>query len=258
MNERQQKILKQLDERGQVSITELSKEFGCSSVTVRNDIRELDKQDQLVRVHGGAVKKKIAEALPGMSAANSLNQHVEEKKQIVARAYEYIKDRDTLILDDSSTCYFLALHIKNHPQKRLAVLTNSLLSAIVLADCPHVELSMIGGNVGGHLAATMGDQASKSLKDVFVDKAFIGVHSVNFNVGITSVNSPQMQMKQAILRTTSQVYVLADSFKFGAGYLEVICPLTEVYKIITDDKISAGDVAKARQDNVPLEIAPAL
>jgi DeoR/GlpR family transcriptional regulator of sugar metabolism len=117
MNERQQKILKQLDERGQVSITELSKEFGCSSVTVRNDIRELDKQDQLVRVHGGAVKKKIAEALPGMSAANSLNQHVEEKKQIVARAYEYIKDRDTLILDDSSTCYFLALHIKKPSAK---------------------------------------------------------------------------------------------------------------------------------------------
>lgn len=255
MNERQQKILQELEEHGKVSITELSKEFGCSSVTVRNDIRELDKEDRLVRVHGGAVKKKISDVLPGMSAANSLNQHVEEKKQIVAYAYKFINDGDTLIIDDSSTCYFLALYIKNHPQKRLAILTNSILSATILAGCSHVELSMIGGNVGGHLAATMGEQACKSLQDVFVDRAFIGVHSVNFNVGLTSVNSPQMQMKQAILRTTSRVYVLADSYKFGAGYLEVICPLTEVYKIITDDKISPQNIANALHDNVPLEIA---
>ena len=40
-----------------------------------------------------------------------------------------------------------------------AVVTNSLLVGNELAAVRHVELYMIGGHVGGHLAATMGDAA---------------------------------------------------------------------------------------------------
>lgn len=114
---------------------------------------------------------------------------------------------------------------------------------------------MIGGHVGGHLAATMGDDALENMKHSQVDKAFIGVHSINFDVGITSIATPQMQVKRAILNMSHKVYVLADSSKFGGGYLSVICPMKDIYKIITDDSISTENIKKAQKENISLVIA---
>ena len=93
------------------------------------------------------------------------------------------------------------------------------------------------------------------MKRFRVDKAFIGVHSINFEVGITSIATPQMQVKRAILNMSNNVYVLADSSKFGSGYLSVICPMKDVYKIITDDGVSDGNIKKAQEESVSLVIA---
>ena len=188
------------------------------------------------RVHGGAIA--LEKVRTRKYVAESIYKNTEQKRKIAACAYKFIEDRDTIIIDDASSSFYLALYIKEHPEKRLAVVTNSLLSGNELAGLDHVDLYMIGGHVGGHLAATMGDDALENMKRFRVDKAFIGVHSINFEVGITSIATPQMQVKRAILNMSNNVYVLADSSKFGSGYLSVICPMKDVYKIITDDGVS--------------------
>lgn len=136
-----------------------------------------------------------------------------------------------------------------------AVVTNSLLVGNELAAVRHVELYMIGGHVGGHLAATMGDAAIENMEKFHVDKGFIGVHSINFDVGLTSIATPQMQVKRAIFEASKQVFVLADSSKFGGGYVSVICPVKDVYKIITDSQISKEYIRKAEHEQIPLVIA---
>ena len=178
-----------------------------------------------------------------------------QKKQIAEAAYEFLNDSDMIIIDDASTSFYLAQEIKNHPEKRIAVVTNSLIAGNELAGVGHVELFMIGGYVTGHLAATMGDAAIQNMSKFHVDKAFIGVHSINFNVGLTSIATPQMEVKKAIIKAAEKVYVLADSSKFGGGYLSVICPTNEVYKIITDDGVSKENIQKAKELDVPLVIA---
>ena len=64
-----------------------------------------------------------------------------------------------------------------------------------------------------------------------------------------------MEVKKAIMKAAEKVYVLADSSKFGGGYLSVICPTNEVYKIITDDGVSKENVSKAKELGVPLVVA---
>lgn len=253
MQERRQKILQQLKERGRVRVAELSIELGCSEVTIRNDIKSMDAEGLLKRTHGGAVR--IGEEPERKYAAESIYRYTDRKKKIAQCAYEFLEDTDTIILDDASSTFYLAAHIRQHPEKRLAVVTNSLLVGNELAGVPHVELYMVGGYVGGHLAATMGDAAVRNIEHFCVDKAFIGVHGINFDVGITSIATPQMQVKRAIFGTTEKVYVLADSSKFGGGYLSVICPIKDVYKIITDDEVSKESIKKAQEAQVPLVIA---
>lgn len=253
MQERRQMILQELDENGKVRVAELSKKLGCSEVTIRNDIKNMDAEGLLRRTHGGAVC--IPREQERKYQAESIYRNTEHKKRIAACAYEFVADRDTIILDDASSTFYLALHIKKHPEKRLAVVTNSLLVGNELAGVSHVELVMVGGTVGGHLAATMGDAAVRNIEQFHVDKAFIGVHGINFEVGLTSIATPQMQIKKAILKVAGEVYVLADSSKFRDSYLSVICPIRDVYKIVTDNDVSKENIRKAQEYEVPLVIA---
>ena len=253
MQGRRQLILEKIKERGSVRVAELSREFCCSEVTIRNDIKCLDGEGLLKRTHGGAVR--IGKEPERKYSAESIYRHTDRKKSIAECAYAFLEDRDTIILDDASSTFYLAAHIRQHPEKRLAIVTNSLLVGNELAGTSHVELYMVGGYVGGHLAATMGDAAVRNIEQFCVDKAFIGVHGINFDVGITSIATPQMQIKRAIFEAAKEVYVLADSSKFGGGYLSVICPMRDVHKIITDHEVSAENIKKAQEARVPLVIA---
>lgn len=252
MEARRQRILKELEKTGSVRVNDLSEMLGCSKVTIRADIRAMDQEGKLVRTHGGAVSV-VAEDDKRYNS-ETIYRNTESKKQIAACAYEFIEDLDTILLDDASTTFYLALHIKEHPEKQLAVITNSLPAANELYGCSHVELFMIGGYVAGRVAATMGDHAVQNLEKFHVDKAFMGVHGINFDVGLTSIATPQMQIKQEILKISEKVFVLADSSKFGGGYLSVICPLKSIYKIITDSKVSRENIIRAERQNIPLVV----
>lgn len=171
MEERRNEILKELDRKGRVKVTDLSKEFGCSEVTIRNDIKAMDIEGLLKRTHGGAVK--VEKETERKYSAETIYRNVTQKK-------------------------------------RIAVVTNSLIAGNELAGVGHVELS---------------------------------------------IATPQMEVKKAIMKAAEKVYVLADSSKFGGGYLSVICPTNEVDKIITDDGVSKEDIQKAKELDIPLVIA---
>ncbi len=252
MLERREMILDMLEQEGKVSVDAMSRALNCSKVTIRSDIRALELEGKLVRVHGGAMKKD--EGFPKYQA-KSIYRHVEEKRAIAACAYQFIEEQDTIILDDASSSFYLALYIKAHPEKHLAIVTNSLLVANELADVEHVDLLMIGGYVGGRLAATLGEAAADEIRRLHVDKAFMGVHGINFDCGLTSLATPQKQIKQAIIESTDQVYVLADSSKFDNGFLTVICPFSDVHKIITDKGVTEEQRLKAAKAGVPLVVA---
>lgn len=253
MQERWRAILDEVDIRGSVKVADISKKLNCSEVTIRKDIQAMDQEGLLKRVHGGAMR--LGEEPKRKYSAESIYRNTDKKEAIAACAYEYLEDRDTIIIDDASSSFYLAMHIKEHPEKQLAVVTNSLLVGNELAGVKHVELYMIGGHVGGHLAATMGEMAQQNMAPFHVDKAFIGVHSIDFQVGLTSIATPQMEVKRAILKAAREVYVLADSSKFGSGYVSVICPINQIHKIITDSKIGSEYIHMAEKAQVPLVIA---
>jgi transaldolase len=80
--ERHEKILQDLRERGTLSVEELSKSLNVSSSTIRRDLEELEKRGRLKRMHGGATITK-GEGAPGMKIfLDSAN--IEEIKKAAA------------------------------------------------------------------------------------------------------------------------------------------------------------------------------
>ncbi len=79
---RRQEMLDLLRKNGQVSVSELSRRFGVSEVTIRNDLQTLVERNLIIRTHGGAVP---VEALPEIS----LNLRRTQKNHRKKNALEY-------------------------------------------------------------------------------------------------------------------------------------------------------------------------
>ncbi len=66
-------ILEKLDQKGKVSVSDLSRELHVSEMTIRTDLNLLDRSGLLMRVHGGA--KRIGESLYKDSIRENLYQN---------------------------------------------------------------------------------------------------------------------------------------------------------------------------------------
>ena len=89
MQERRNAILQELNEYGKVKVADLSKKLECSEVTIRNDIKSMDKEGLLKRTHGGAIR--LDEKVQRKYSAESIYRNTEKKRQIAACAYAYIE-----------------------------------------------------------------------------------------------------------------------------------------------------------------------
>ena len=56
--ERQSKIVELVHRQGSVQVEELAQELKVSAMTIRRDLVKLQKEDVLLRCHGGAVAKQ--------------------------------------------------------------------------------------------------------------------------------------------------------------------------------------------------------
>lgn len=252
MSERLEVIIDEVQTNGSVNVIDLSNRLGCSEVTIRSDIRKLDEQGVLKKTYGGAekIEKGLSvEFVPGECFLNS-----DKKYRIAKKAFEYIVNRDSIMIDDSTTGYYLAKYIKEHPEKHIVVVTNSLISAAELSTARHVDLFFVGGQVMGNPPSALDNIAVNAMGQFHVNKAFVGVNGINLKVGLTSMGTPQMDLKREIIKMANQSYVIADSSKFGNSNLFIVCPMDDIYKVITDTDVTKEIVHLAKKVKVDMDI----
>src|SRR5438132_13361619 len=95
--ERRRAILSMVDRQGSALISDLSKQFGVSSVTIRADINSLCAKDLLMRSHGGAFRCTGVVLDSPLEVKTS--QHHEEKVRIAEAAAALVKEGEIILLD---------------------------------------------------------------------------------------------------------------------------------------------------------------
>ena len=231
-------ILEKLDQQGKVLVSELSRELHVSEMTIRLDLKFLNDQGLIRRVHGGATP--AGESLYKGDIRQNLCRNAGGKISIAKAACSLLKPGDTVLIDDSSTCLYLIRQIKKEVSKPITLYTNSILAAAELLDVKHVRLHLIGGEIAGNLAATSGPDAEQSVASLKADLCFFGTNGVSCETGASVIGYSQMRLKQTMLSASRKHILLADSHKFGLQFLSVICPLSEIDLIITDSGLSAA------------------
>ena len=246
--DRRSYILKLLETRSSVTVTELSTAFGLSEVSVRKLLSSMEQEGLIKRTWGGAV-----------SAYGSLREfyHKEkepvclpEKLSIARAAYDCIADGDAVFLGCGTTTVQLARLIRSGKKRNLMVATTGLNIAMELADAEDISVIVIGGELRHRILSCTGTFAENMLKTMFFDKGFIGGNHLTLEHGFTTPKVQEAKLKRMIMENCKEHYILLDHSKFGDDSLSLIAPVEQLGCVITDWKAPQEIVAGLQEQGV--------
>ena len=167
-NQRREKIFEMLTEGGSAKVSELSRIFKVTEVTIRQDLEKLEAEGLIVKEHGGAFLKNVAEQVRNIALVHQEN--LDKKERIAQKCLEFIESGDTSILDSGSTTTEIAKKLKG--LKNLPVITNALNIAHILGTEPSIEVIMTGGEFKPPTLSLMGQKAADFFKGLNVQFFF--------------------------------------------------------------------------------------
>lgn len=238
--ERHRFIVDVLSQRGRILVQEVAELCHISLETARRDLALLEKRGMLVRSHGGAVFVEHAltekhyvpsQIEQGESFRDRSNQSPESKMRIAKRALQLINPGDCLLLDSSSSSWFLARQLPDIP---LVVLTNSLHIIQTLAVKANVRTIGLGGEYSAKYEDFIGIYSEQMLKEFVINKLFFSCHGISHEGGIRESNEHHARLKQQMLLSSEHKILLADASKFGRRSFTRICHYREIDTLITD------------------------
>src|SRR5438046_231615 len=97
VEERRQRVLDLVSQKGFVALTDLARNINVSESTLRRDLDYWHQQGSLRRTHGGAIYVGDATALPALEERSA--RQLDEKRQIARAAAVRLHDGDTVLLD---------------------------------------------------------------------------------------------------------------------------------------------------------------
>jgi len=232
--ERYEKIVSLVNERGSIRVSELSELCQVTEETIRRDLDRLEGSGRLRRSHGGAVSVKESTLQPEIPYAVREIMNADEKKRIALEAIKRISPKDRILLDASSTAWYMASDL---PDIDVTVLTNSIKVATELSVKERIEVISTGGTLAQRSLSFVGPLAERSLAAYHVDKVFLSCKGVHLERGISESNELQARIKERMIGMADEVVLLADSTKFGVQAFTHVADLSQVHVIITDKKM---------------------
>lgn len=251
--ERRMKIMQMLSMQDQVFVNDLSKEFGVSEVTIRNDLQQLEGKKLLIRARGGAMSINQTVSFD-LHLGEKHKINLSEKSRIGQAAAKLIRDSDTVIIDSGTTTLEIIKHL-DPSLTNVTIITNALNVANQLVSSTNINLIMPGGVLRKNSLCFIGPLAEKNFKNFYVDKVFLGVDGFDTLNGISTPNIEEAYMNQIMIEVAREVIVVADSSKFLRKSLAFICKLDKINTVITDSGILEKDVKRLEDANIKVIIA---
>ncbi|CAI0831274.1 Glycerol-3-phosphate regulon repressor [Serratia quinivorans] len=248
---RRELIIDQLCREGSVRVEQLSAQFSVSSVTIRSDLRQLEKSGCAVRAYGGAMLNKQFAFDRPLQDKGRLNRDV--KYAIACAAAELVNDGDAIILDSGSTTSQMAQQLVG--KKDLVVMTNALNIAFELANNEQVDLMVVGGSVRRKSWSLYGPAAEQHMRQFRFDKLFLGVDGFDLISGITTPDPGEAQLNRAMCDVAREVIAVADASKFGRTSFCMIREIGQIQRLVTDSRIPESYLHALNQLGVDVIIA---
>jgi DeoR/GlpR family transcriptional regulator of sugar metabolism len=251
--ERRLKILERVAAEQVIQVSDLARDFGVSEMTIRRDIRRLERDGFIRQSYGGAT----AHVTRSMELAGNARafQHAREKRLIALAASKVIEDASVVFLGIGTTCEQLAHFMPARPE--LTVVTGSLPVASLLGTRP-VKVVVLGGQVRRDELSVVGPPAWASLARWHFDVAIVGAAGVTAKWGITDLDSEDAEINRLALEQSATRIVVADGSKVGRAAPAIVAPAAVAGTLFTDASAPRTELDSLRDAGVDIRLVGAV
>ena len=241
---REEQLLAELQQRGNMTIKEIAEVFQVSEPTARRLCASVSRNSQAVRTHGGI--KYFSVAVFDYSYDTLENINIAEKQRIARHAASMISDKDIIFLEGGTTLHHLALalaeRLNNNDLKEVKVFTNSLNNLMTLS--PLCKVTVVGGEYRPKRRDFVGYIAEKTVKNLYFQACFLGVDAIDLGEGMMATDIDTVRLDELLVTRSEKRVVLADSSKFNHRSMLSYAAIDAADIIITD----AGIASTVRKD----------
>jgi DeoR/GlpR family transcriptional regulator of sugar metabolism len=243
--ERQRRISEVLQREGSVRTAELTELLNVSAVTIRSDLRELEKVGECQIIWGGAVSQRPPQEAESVLEHRS-ELHRESKRRIGKKAAGFVEVGQTIFVDAGTTTVEIIKHLPSDFDY-LRVVTPALNVAMAATYHTYIELVMPGGILRNLTRSLIGAQTLRSLEIFNADILFLASGGFSVEHGVTTGNLLEVEVKRTMVAHAKKVILTADSSKFGRILSLKVAPISAIDTIITDNQLSDSDTQTLKQ-----------
>lgn len=241
-SERHELILTLLADRQTIKIQDIVEATSASESTIRRDLTDLEEQQKLERVFGGA--RALEHNLPEASIRDKSTKNLQEKKCIAELAGTLIQDGDCIFLDAGTTTFELIPHLA---KKEVVVVTNGLTHVEALVE-NGITSYLTGGFIKARTSALVGPQTIQSMENYRFDKCFLGVNGFHPESGYTTPDPEEAAVKQLASSLARTSYVLADRTKCNRISFAKIMDLDQATLLV--DELPGEELASIEKKTI--------
>ena len=249
--QRRERIQEYLEIHKIVRMDDLYKILDASEATVRRDMEWLEHKGVLERTHGGAIlsqRMTYEQEYIQRAAKNPI-----EKSQIGGLAASLIDNGDVVFINSGTTTAQVIQHIRG--DSGIVVFTNNLIALLEGGDA-RFEQYLIGGEFQPHSNSVAGRFAIDNLRQVYANKAILGVDGISLIHGCTVPSNAEAEViKLMIERTKGEIILVADHTKWGVVSNFQIATIDEIDKLVTDARIDSSTLNSLAEYSVEILIA---
>ena len=221
---------------GKIELAGTARKLGVSEMTIRRDLRILEKQNCLIQIKGGALP---IQAIGGTAPVPDPLLPV--KNQLAEQLYERIFPCETLFLSTGSTVLRLATLIARRHTRPLTILTNSLSVASTLfrSKC---RVILLGGEMRTSQMDLVGEAAERSLDSYHVQWLVTGCDGALAKWGFYTSDIRLAAFEKKSISIAERTAVITDSSKFSKKSFTRFATPKEIDLLITDTNIPQDEL----------------
>ena len=244
---RLEQIIKLVSEYEKIDVNTLSEKLNVSKVTIRKDLDKLESKGLLHREHGYAVLNSGGD----LNVRLSINYEI--KRKIVQEAVKLVSDNETIMIESGSTCALLAEEICKQ-KRNVTIVTNSFFIANFVRGYDSCRVIVLGGEFQKDSQVTVGPLLKEMIQTFRVHQAFVGTDGYDKEMGFTGKDLMRSEVVQYISAASDKVIVLTDSSKFDKRGTVRRFALSQVYEVITDEKLSKQNIATLENAGIMVKV----
>ncbi len=252
-SERHRIILSAIEGRPVVTVADLVTLTDASEATIRRDIATLHVQKKLRRVRGGAESIAPPQFVGINARPFSVNEviRIAEKRAIARAAVDLCEDGEAIIINGGTTTFQMV-----HPltAKRVQVFTNSFPIAEHLLKHSRNTVLLPAGAIYREQNIILSPFDEDGSRHFYARKMFMGCRGLG-PLGLMEGDPLLVQAEQKLIGQADELVVLADSTKFAARSSLLLCALSRIHTVITDEGITDRDAAMLEAADIRLIVA---